>query len=298
MELKKTGLVKINNYEFEGIEGGFGENKKCILAKDIAKIHGKELKHINELIKSNLSKFKENIDYINIISLVDLTDQDFYLNLGFEKTTISAFKREINKGNSVYIFLLSERGYSKLLKFMDDELSYDLYEQLLDNYFRLRQEIQQISKQDKMLLKIINSNSREELASNMTEYQLEYVKPLEIENSRKQQLIDGMTNHINGKSQRQMINEIIRRKGINEIKERWDILYNYYEKEKHINLSERVENYNSKQPKKKDNVNKIEYIENVICDMQTLYELAVKIFETDFASNLIEQARIIKGESK
>ena len=32
--------------------------------------------------------------------------------------------------------------------------------------------------------------------------------------------------------------------------------------------------------------------------MQTLYELAVKIFETDFASNLIEQARIIKGESK
>ena len=65
-----------------------------------------------------------------------------------------------------------------------------------------------------------------------------------------------------------------------------------------MNLSERVENYNSKQPKKKDNVNKIEYIENVICDMQTLYELAVKIFETDFASNLIEQARIIKGENK
>lgn len=296
MELKKTGLVKINNYEFEGIEGGFGENKKCILAKDIAKIHGKEIYHINELINNNLEKFKENIDIIDILGIG--LDDTYLKSLGFSQQALNSYKGLKNKGKKSGIYLLSERGYSKLLKFMDDELSYDLYEQLLDNYFRLRQEIQQISKQDKMLLKIINSNSKEELASNMTEYQLEYVKPLEIENSRKQQLIDGMTNHIKGKSQRQMINEIIRRKGINEIKERWDILYNYYEKEKHMNLSERVENYNSKQPKKKDNVNKIEYIENVICDMQTLYELAVKIFETDFASNLIEQARIIKGESK
>ena len=296
MELKKTGLVKINNYEFEGIEGGFGENKKCILAKDIAKIHGKEIYHINELINNNLEKFKENIDIVDILG-IGLNDT-YLKSLGFSQQALNSYKGLKNKGKKSGIYLLSERGYSKLLKFMDDELSYDLYEQLLDNYFRLRQEIQQISKQDKMLLKIINSNSKEELASNMTEYQLEYVKPLEIENSRKQQLIDGMTNHIKGKSQRQMINEIIRRKGINKIKERWDILYNYYEKEKHMNLSERIENYNSKQPKKKDNVNKIEYIENVICDMQTLYELAVKIFETDFASNLIEQARIIKGENK
>lgn len=296
MELKKTGLVKINNYEFEGIEGGFGENKKCILAKDIAKIHGKELKHINELINNNFDKFKNDVDIIELLG-VGFNDT-YFKELGFSQQSLNSYRGMLKKGLQTGIYLLSERGYSKLLKFMDDELSYDLYEQLLDNYFRLRQEIQQISKQDKLLLKIINSNSKEELASNMTEYQLEYVKPLELENSRKQQLIDGMTNHIKGKSQRQMINEIIRRKGIDEIKERWDILYNYYEKEKHMNLSERVENYNSKQPKKKDNVNKIEYIENVICDMQTLYELAVKIFETDFASNLIEQARIIKGESK
>lgn len=296
MELKKIGLVKINNYEFEGIEGGFGENKKCILAKDIAKIHGKELKHINELINNNFDKFKNNVDIIELLGVG--FDDTYFKELGFSQQSLNSYRGMLKKGLQTGIYLLSERGYAKLLKFMDDELSYDLYEQLLDNYFRLRQEIKQISKQDEMLLKIINSNSKEELASNMTEYQLEYVKPLELENSRKQQLIDGMTNHIKGKSQRQMINEIIRRKGINEIKERWDILYNYYEKEKHINLSERVENYNSKQPKKKDNVNKIEYIENIICDMQTLYELAVKIFETDFASNLIEQARIIKGESK
>ena len=226
MELKKTGLVKINNYEFEGIEGGFGENKKAISVADIAKIHRRELKEVNKLINNNRDKFKDFIDVIDLLS--DKKFEVILNNLGLKTSN-----------GQKYAYILSERGYAKLLKFMDDELSYDLYEQLLDNYFRLRQEVKQISKQDEMLLKIINSNSKEELASNMTEYQLEYVKPLELENSRKQQLIDGMTNHIKGKSQRQMINEIIRRKGINEIKERWDILYNYYEKEK-LNIDIRL----------------------------------------------------------
>ena len=31
MELKKIGLVKINNYEFEGIESGFGKNWNHII---------------------------------------------------------------------------------------------------------------------------------------------------------------------------------------------------------------------------------------------------------------------------
>ena len=74
-------MVKIGNVEFEGIEGGFGENKKCILAKDIAKIHGKEPRVINQLINNNINKFKENIDIIDLFVVIQ-NDQDF-LNLGF-----------------------------------------------------------------------------------------------------------------------------------------------------------------------------------------------------------------------
>ena len=68
MELKKTGLVKINNYEFEGIEGGFGENKKAISAADIAKIHRRELKEVNKLINNNRDKFKDFVDVIDLLS--------------------------------------------------------------------------------------------------------------------------------------------------------------------------------------------------------------------------------------
>lgn len=38
-ELKVLGTEKIGNFEFTGIEGGFGENKKAMLVKDIATIH-------------------------------------------------------------------------------------------------------------------------------------------------------------------------------------------------------------------------------------------------------------------
>ena len=38
-ELKIIGKEKVGKFEFTGIEGGFGEDKKAMLVKDIATIH-------------------------------------------------------------------------------------------------------------------------------------------------------------------------------------------------------------------------------------------------------------------
>ena len=38
-DLKIIGKEHIGKIEFTGIEGGFGKNKKAMLAKDIAQIH-------------------------------------------------------------------------------------------------------------------------------------------------------------------------------------------------------------------------------------------------------------------
>ena len=43
-------------------------------------------------------------------------------------------------GNANNIYLLSERGYSKLLKIMDDDLAWDIYDQLVDDYFNMREQ--------------------------------------------------------------------------------------------------------------------------------------------------------------
>lgn len=113
MELKKTGLVKINNYEFEGIEGGFGENKKCILAKDIAKIHGKKLKHINELINNNFDKFKNNVDIIELLG-VGFNDT-YFKELGFTQQSLNSYRGMLKKGLQTGIYLLSETDFASNL---------------------------------------------------------------------------------------------------------------------------------------------------------------------------------------
>ena len=56
-ELKNIGKQTIRQYEFTGIEGGFGEGKKAMLVKDIAEIHGSTVKRVNELINRNRKRF-------------------------------------------------------------------------------------------------------------------------------------------------------------------------------------------------------------------------------------------------
>lgn len=67
-ELKVLGTEKIGSSEFTGIEGGFGENKKSMLAKDIAVIHNRPVFKINQLITDNIKRFKTNIDLIDLLT--------------------------------------------------------------------------------------------------------------------------------------------------------------------------------------------------------------------------------------
>ena len=43
-----NGIVDVEGMKFHDIEGGFGEGKKAILVKEIAEIHGRELRVINQ----------------------------------------------------------------------------------------------------------------------------------------------------------------------------------------------------------------------------------------------------------
>ena len=126
--IKINGLKQIENMKFHDIEGGFGEGKKAMLVKEIANIHGRELKVINQNINNNISRFKKGID------IVDLKNGHFELplqDLGFSNRDISISKN---------IYLLSERGYAKLLKILEDDVAWEQYEKLVDGYFNMRAE--------------------------------------------------------------------------------------------------------------------------------------------------------------
>lgn len=129
MELQVLGKERIGKYEFTGIEGGFGKDKKSMLVKDVAQIHETSVKRVNELINRNRRRFKNGVD------IVDLKTSNFVVvlnDLGFSQN-------EINRSNNIY--LLSERGYSKLLKILEDDTAWDIYDELVDNYFNMRQAI-------------------------------------------------------------------------------------------------------------------------------------------------------------
>ncbi|EGS9999033.1 hypothetical protein I9Y31_001248 [Clostridium perfringens] len=128
-------LVLKEKQDFMGIkipviEGGFGEGQKVVLAKTVAEIHQYENgeKSINLLINRNIDRFDSN-------DLINLCNESFKVsarNLGF--ITSNAQKQ---------CYLLSQRGYTKLVAMMDNsnDKKWDVMNNLIDDYFNMRNQL-------------------------------------------------------------------------------------------------------------------------------------------------------------
>lgn len=86
------------------------KNGLSILVKDVAKIHGREAGDINRLINNNREKFRDGIDIIDL-KISDDSESSVFPNTT-ELMDIGFTLREIGNANNMY--LLSERGYSKI----------------------------------------------------------------------------------------------------------------------------------------------------------------------------------------
>ena len=128
VNLEVKGTQEFLGKEIPVIYGGFGEGQKVVLAKTIAEIHGVNVGDVNRRINDNRSRFRNNID---VIDLKAGYASDALLNLGFNQSQINASKN---------IYLLSERGYAKLIKIMDSDLAWEIHDQLMDEYFSMREE--------------------------------------------------------------------------------------------------------------------------------------------------------------
>lgn len=94
----------------------------------------------------------------------------------------------------------------------------------------------------------------------------------------KEDVIVGLTDEIDLKDKRQILNQVVRYKGAN-YQERWRLLYYEFEKKYHLDLNTRIKRYNEEnKPKMK---NKLDYIDKVMNKLPQLYEIASKLFEGD-----------------
>lgn len=151
------GEKTIEGMAFHDVEGGFGKGKKSMLVKDIAAIHNRDLKDVNRLINNNRKRFQDNVD------IIDLKVGDFKsltLEMGYSNQSYA---------NANNIYLLSERGYAKLLKILEDDKAWELYDKLVDGYFNMRQALKSdnesvISPEDQQKLadaRVRNAKARE-----------------------------------------------------------------------------------------------------------------------------------------
>ena len=151
-KLKVLGTEHIGKIKFTGIEGGFSQGKKAMLVQDVALIHGKELRQINQAINMNRNRFKDGIDIIDLLNQSD----------GFRK--IANENGWIGSNRTKHVYVLSERGYAKLLKILDDDRAWEIYDELVDNYFNMRVAIKEnklaIVNQERLAIMKDNSATR------------------------------------------------------------------------------------------------------------------------------------------
>lgn len=152
MELKVIGEEKVGKIKFTGIEGGFGQGKKAMLVSDIARIHHQPLKEINRRINNNRKQFIDGVDVVDLLS-------------GSEPLRKFAEENNlIGSNRTQHVYMLSERGYLKLLKIMDDDKAWDIYNDIVDNYFNMRVAIKKnkpaIVNQERLAIMKDNSATR------------------------------------------------------------------------------------------------------------------------------------------
>ena len=156
-ELMMNGTQSFMEKEIPVVSGGFGVGKRCMSDKTIAEIHGQPVYEIRKSIGRNLVRFKDEVDCIDLKIVSDEITNNLLNNLGYSKMQIS---------KAEHIYLLSERGYAKLIKIMDTDLAWEIHDKLIDEYFELKENSinrQQLSPQMQLMNMLVESMSKNEL---------------------------------------------------------------------------------------------------------------------------------------
>jgi hypothetical protein len=268
------------------------------MENQIMKLENKDKITSLELVKEiNIFREKEgNRAELKHSDFLKVIREEFEEEIGLGKISQSTYKNSQNKEQPMFVLTFNQAKQLLVRESRYVRKAIIEYIEILENEIINLQN--QISFKDRLLINIINSNGELELATNLNKYEMQYVKPLEInlkdtqnKLEHKQNVINGISNEIKLKSQRQFLNEIIRMKGVDKIRDRWNVLYREYENHKHINLKARIESYNIvNKPKIKS---KLQHIDEKLNDITTLYKIAVKLFESDFKDNLKKYLEVL-----
>lgn len=153
---------------------------------------------------------------------------------------------------------------------------------------KFRTKVPQLSERDNAILSVMNAKGDLEKVTALKSFEDVITKPLIAEIGHKEDVIVGLVDNIDLATKRQRITQIIRHGGRGKYRERYNLLYQEFEKKYHMDLNRRIKSCEIK-PKVK---NKMDYIDRVLNKIPELYEIVCKLFEND-VKELVKEWEVI-----
>lgn len=122
--------------------------ERVVTAYDIAKLHKRDVREVNQQFKRNIERFEENNDYY-------IVDKNYFKeNLESECDYIP--------NNVLNLVLFTETAYLLLIKTFKDEISWDIQKHLIKKYFKFNELIEKI-KNGELVIENKNTADKEKI---------------------------------------------------------------------------------------------------------------------------------------
>lgn len=110
--------------------------------------------------------------------------------------------------------------------------------------------------------------------------------------AEKQDVINAISRNVPAPTKRMMLNRVMRRRSPELAQSRWSYLYARFDEIYHKNVKIRMKNYNA-EPGHRKCYSILDFIEKVLNMLDELYDLAVKLFESDF-TQLMQEMHLLR----
>ena len=254
---------------------------------------------MNELVVKDTMTTLELVEQINLFrkeegsraelkhkTLLEIVRDEFEDEIGQQKILPSSYKNSQNKEQPMYILTLNQAKQVLMRESKFVRKAMIKYIEELEN--KLKNNTPTITEEQKLVLSIY-AGGVEAVEATKALVELK-TKELQKTIEYKEDVIVGLTDEIDLKDKRQILNQVVGYKGAN-YQERWKMLYYEFSKKYHIDLNTRIKRYNEEnKPKLK---NKLDYIDKVMGKLPQLYEIASKLFEGDI-DKIIEEYKQIR----
>lgn len=110
--------------------------------------------------------------------------------------------------------------------------------------------------------------------------------------AEKQDVINAISRNVPAPTKRMMLNRVMRRRSPELTQSRWSYLYARFDEIYHKNVKIRMKNYNA-EPGHRKCYSILDFIEKVLNMLDELYDLAVKLFESDF-TQLMQEMHLLR----